>query len=147
MQCLLEQRLSRARGSGLRDFGRCGHWGESTNNYLPHAHPAAHRSGPDRLVSQKVRADSTVTEGGRSYAFLLASSSAEKRMTALPAPFDDDIGRDDGANIDQEASCWICLGDAEDGELQTLCKCPNRPVHGKCLARWCLQSAGREWVT
>ena len=57
----------------------------------------------------------------------------------------DDV-RQTGLDQDQgdAQSCWICLGDSEDGALESFCSCPNRKVHGKCLARWCLQSAGRE---
>ncbi|GAX84926.1 hypothetical protein CEUSTIGMA_g12347.t1 [Chlamydomonas eustigma] len=46
-------------------------------------------------------------------------------------------------DLDQ-VSCWICLGDKSDGDLKTFCSCPGRLVHEKCLARWCLQQAGRE---
>jgi len=39
-------------------------------------------------------------------------------------------------------ACWICLATAsEDEPLCQPCACP-RPVHGACLARWQLHSAG-----
>ncbi|CAL5223859.1 g6446 [Coccomyxa viridis] len=42
----------------------------------------------------------------------------------------------------QAEVCWVCLGESTCLEpLCYPCKCP-RPVHGACLARWQLHSAG-----
>lgn len=42
----------------------------------------------------------------------------------------------------QAEVCWVCLGESTCSEpLSYPCKCP-RPVHGACLARWQLHSAG-----
>ena len=47
----------------------------------------------------------------------------------------------------QTEVCWVCLGEGTDLEpLSYPCKCP-RPVHGACLARWQLHSAGSRSVT
>ncbi|GIL65689.1 hypothetical protein Vafri_19242 [Volvox africanus] len=45
----------------------------------------------------------------------------------------------------EEDVCWVCLEGSSDlsGALEHPCACP-RGVHAKCLARWQLQSAGRE---
>ncbi|GIL91947.1 hypothetical protein Vretimale_18554 [Volvox reticuliferus] len=45
----------------------------------------------------------------------------------------------------EEDVCWVCLEGSSDlsGSLEHPCVCP-RGVHAKCLARWQLQSAGRE---
>lgn len=43
---------------------------------------------------------------------------------------------------EQAEVCWVCLGESTCLEpLCYPCKCP-RPVHGACLARWQLHSAG-----
>lgn len=41
--------------------------------------------------------------------------------------------------------CWICLESAATAPLIQPCGCP-RFVHEKCIARWQLQSAGKECV-
>ncbi|GLI60308.1 hypothetical protein VaNZ11_002424 [Volvox africanus] len=45
----------------------------------------------------------------------------------------------------EEDVCWVCLEGSSDlsGAMEHPCACP-RGVHAKCLARWQLQSAGRE---
>ncbi|KAG2496561.1 hypothetical protein HYH03_005384 [Edaphochlamys debaryana] len=44
----------------------------------------------------------------------------------------------------EDDACWVCLEAAtEASPLEHPCQCP-RGVHAKCLARWQLQSAGRE---
>ncbi|EFJ50460.1 hypothetical protein VOLCADRAFT_58469, partial [Volvox carteri f. nagariensis] len=45
----------------------------------------------------------------------------------------------------EEDVCWVCLEGASEvsGVLEHPCACP-RGVHAKCLARWQLQSAGRD---
>ena len=46
----------------------------------------------------------------------------------------------------QAEVCWVCLGESTCLEpLCYPCKCP-RPVHGACLARWQLHSAGSRSV-
>eukprot|EP00955_Chlamydomonas_euryale_P030238 318457-Chlamydomonas_euryale.AAC.5 len=52
---------------------------------------------------------------------------------------------------DDVAVCWVCLcGDTESpstlGRLRCCCSCPSRPSHPACLARWCLQQAGKRCV-
>ncbi|KAG2430316.1 hypothetical protein HYH02_013793 [Chlamydomonas schloesseri] len=45
----------------------------------------------------------------------------------------------------EDDACWVCLEGTSEaaGQLEYPCACP-RGVHAKCLARWQLQSAGRE---
>ncbi|KAG2424213.1 hypothetical protein HXX76_014744 [Chlamydomonas incerta] len=45
----------------------------------------------------------------------------------------------------EDDACWVCLEGSSEaaGRLEYPCACP-RGVHAKCLARWQLQSAGRE---
>jgi E3 ubiquitin-protein ligase DOA10 len=46
--------------------------------------------------------------------------------------------------MEDENVCWICLdGEQPERQLVRPCKCP-RSVHQDCLARWCLQSGGKE---
>ena len=42
--------------------------------------------------------------------------------------------------------CWICLESASKAPLIQPCACPGRFVHEKCIARWQLQSAGKQCV-
>lgn len=62
-------------------------------------------------------------------------------------PIQDDVnqrGRDQAQPLVDQDGCWICLGDTTEGPLGTFCACPGRVAHERCLARWCLQQAGRE---
>lgn len=45
---------------------------------------------------------------------------------------------------EEQDMCYICLQGNEAGELVGPCRCATRFVHRPCLARWQLQSAGRE---
>ncbi|KAL6763226.1 hypothetical protein V8C86DRAFT_2496893 [Haematococcus lacustris] len=52
---------------------------------------------------------------------------------------DDDAGVHNGSQF-----CWICLDGADGAKsLVSPCKCP-RVAHAHCLARWQLQSAGKD---
>mmetsp|Transcript_34660 Transcript_34660/g.87720 ORF Transcript_34660/g.87720 Transcript_34660/m.87720 type:complete len:397 (-) Transcript_34660:2151-3341(-) len=53
----------------------------------------------------------------------------------------DEHGMDSDDSQDSEETCWICL-DSSPGLVRP-CKCP-RSAHPKCLARWQLQSAGKD---
>lgn len=45
---------------------------------------------------------------------------------------------------DEQDVCWICFeGSLPEHPLERPCSCP-RSVHKDCLARWCLQSGGKE---
>lgn len=50
-------------------------------------------------------------------------------------------------NSEHDELCWICMeGATLDSPLFQRCACP-RVVHDKCMARWQLQSAGKEYET
>lgn len=62
---------------------------------------------------------------------------ATKCSAAFPCPVGPSVDADDND------ICWICLdGDSPEKPLELPCRCP-RKVHLACLARWQLQSAGR----
>ena len=45
---------------------------------------------------------------------------------------------------DDLSICWVCFqSDTVDQKLERLCRCPSRLCHARCLARWCLHSAGK----
>ncbi|PNH11841.1 hypothetical protein TSOC_001276 [Tetrabaena socialis] len=60
----------------------------------------------------------------------------------VAAPMDGLVRRQSSASED---ACWVCLEGPSPsaGVLEHPCACP-RGVHAKCLARWQLQSAGRD---
>lgn len=61
-------------------------------------------------------------------------------------PYDDsrkDIPYGGDSDGETDGECWVCLGGAEGGQLESLCRCPSRRAHKRCWARWCLQQAGR----
>lgn len=45
-------------------------------------------------------------------------------------------------NAADEQFCYICFASADAGPLERVCRCPTL-VHRRCIARWCLYSAGR----
>lgn len=60
---------------------------------------------------------------------------------------DEDIHANENPSLNKaepDELCWICLeGASSDANLVQHCACP-RVVHDKCMARWQLQSAGKE---
>ena len=57
--------------------------------------------------------------------------------------FEQDPVFEQGPVFEQD-QCWICMESGARDPLASVCACPGKLAHARCIARWQLQSAGKQ---